>query len=492
MPRNGSGQFSLVTNSWNEAVNGQLASAGDWQALINDVASALTQSVSKDGQTPFTGNLNLGGNKITGLTAGSGTGQALIYEQLFNQGTEADLASSATTDIGAQLTNFLRITGTTTITSFGTNYKGPRFLRFAGAVLLTNSATLSLPGGANITTAAGDCLIAIPTATLGTADGWKVVAYQSSSVKPLGNVTAGKVLGRDTSGNGAVQELPIAVDTSGNVGIGTSSPSTYANSQAPVLVVGTGNNFATIQGRTDGPSGSTNGVSYGGSYSTNPINGSRVTFNAEGSSGQRGSISFYTKPTDDNTNQPTERARIDSSGNLLVGTTSATGNARLAVKTSSTSNLDYGVYVANSGGAFLLGIDNNGGFATGTAAGSPYNATTASAANVFIASSGLLQRSTSSLKYKTEVQDATHGLADILKLRSVTYKGKTDGETVFGGLIAEEVHEAGLTEFVQYAEDGSPDALAYGQMVSLCVKAIQEQQALITTLTERITALEAK
>jgi len=35
---------------------------------------------------------------------------------------------------------------------------------------------------------------------------------------------AGKVLGRDTSGAGAVQELPIAVTATGDVGIGTSSP----------------------------------------------------------------------------------------------------------------------------------------------------------------------------------------------------------------------------------------------------------------------------
>jgi hypothetical protein len=95
------------------------------------------------------------------------------------------------------------------------------------------------------------------------------------------------------------------------------------------------------------------------------------------------------------------------------------------------------------------------------------------------------------LKYKTDVQNATHGLAEVLQLRPVTYKGKNDGNKIFGGLIAEEVHEAGLTEFVQYAEDGSPDALAYGNMVSLLTKAIQEQQALITTLTARITALES-
>jgi acyl-coenzyme A thioesterase PaaI-like protein len=43
---------------------------------------------------------------------------------------------------------------------------------------------LVLPGGANITTAAGDSLIVIPGATLGTADKWIVVAYQSATVAP--------------------------------------------------------------------------------------------------------------------------------------------------------------------------------------------------------------------------------------------------------------------------------------------------------------------
>ena len=62
--------------------------------------------------------------------------------------------------------------------------------------------------------------------------------------------------------------------------------------------------------------------------------------------------------------------------------------------------------------------------------------------------------------------------------------------TLFGGLIAEEVHDVGLTEFVQYNEEGEPDALAYSNMVSLCIKAIQEQQTLIESLTARIAALE--
>jgi len=180
MPRNGSGQFVPPTNSWSPAINGASATASDWQAVLNDIASGLTQSLSKDGQTALTGNLPAGGNKITGLGAGSATGDSLRFEQLFSQGTLTDIASATTLDIGAQLTNFLRVTGTTTVTSFGTNYNGPRFLIFSGILTLTHSATLVLPSGANIITAANDALIAIPI-----SGGWQVIAYQRANGSPL-------------------------------------------------------------------------------------------------------------------------------------------------------------------------------------------------------------------------------------------------------------------------------------------------------------------
>lgn len=176
MARNGSGVMNPVTNSWNPQVNGVLATGPDFNSLYLDLITALTQSLSSDGQTPLTGNLQMGGNKLTGLGAGTGTGQSLRWEQLFDQGLETDIASAATTDIGTQNTNFLRITGTTGITSFGTTYRGPRFLRFAGALTLTNSATLVLPGAANITTAAGDTAIAYPIGN--PATGWIVAAYR--------------------------------------------------------------------------------------------------------------------------------------------------------------------------------------------------------------------------------------------------------------------------------------------------------------------------
>ena len=186
---------------------------------------------------------------------------------------------------------------------------------------------------------------------------------------------------------------------------------------------------------------------------------------------------------------------VDTSQNVLVGDTAAVLGSRLCVKsagnTASTNNCIY----KNSSATSLFVIRDDGYMSTGLAAGSPYNSTTANAANLFVYSAdGALYRSTSSIKYKTNVQNATHGLSDLLKLRPVSYQGKNgiDSGKTFGGLIAEEVHEVGLTEFVQYAEDGTPDALAYGHMVALCVKAIQEQQALILALTARLETLEAK
>jgi hypothetical protein len=239
MARNGSGTYNLLTNSWNPATNGVSATAVDWQNLINDVAAALTQSLSSDGQTPATGNLPMTGNKLTGLGAGSATGDSVRWEQLFSQGTPQNLVSATTTDIGAQNSVFLNITGTTTITSFGTNYNGPRYVRFDGALTLThNATTLILPGAANITTAAGDSAIVVPSGS--PANGWRVAGYQRSDGSPLaipnGSVTPAKL---STGG--------LFWDTSGNVGIGTISPSVYglhvAKPSGPTgLVVSSGAN----------------------------------------------------------------------------------------------------------------------------------------------------------------------------------------------------------------------------------------------------------
>jgi hypothetical protein len=168
-----------------------------------------------------------------------------------------------------------------------------------------------------------------------------------------------------------------------------------------------------------------------------------------------------------------------------IGTTGGSPHqCFILAKDSSTSYYALTIYdPGNTNLLFRLRNDGNITFGS-TSAGGPYNATTASAANLFITSGGVLQRSTSSARYKKDITDATHGLSEVLKLRPVKYRGVNDGDTWFGGLLAEDLHSLGLTEFVQYDEQGRPDAISYGPMVSLMAKAIQQ-------LTARVEALEA-
>lgn len=182
---------------------------------------------------------------------------------------------------------------------------------------------------------------------------------------------------------------------------------------------------------------------------------------------------------------------ITATGNVGIGTTSISSTKLRVLGVDSTSS-NWAIYAENGGPTIVLAVRNDGLFYTGTAAASPYNRTTGSAANLYVDTDGSLFRSTSSLRYKTDVATATHGLSDVLKLRSVTYKGKNDGEKVFGGLIAEEVHEAGLTEFVSYNPEGEPDAVEYGNMVALAFKAIQELKGDNDSLRRRLEALESK
>lgn len=72
-------------------------------------------------------------------------------------GAEASVPSAATCDIGSPGSLCVAITGTTTISSFGGAAGALRFVRFAGALVLTHHATsLVLLGGASRAVAAGD------------------------------------------------------------------------------------------------------------------------------------------------------------------------------------------------------------------------------------------------------------------------------------------------------------------------------------------------
>lgn len=134
------------------------------QAAINELDSEKQAAL---GYTPA--------NDVLGNLSNKATARA----NLGVEAAEVDVASAATTDIGAEASQNVRITGTTTITSLGTVAAGTvRKVRLAGALTLTHNATsLVLPAaGANIAAAAGDSFEAI---SLG-AGNWFIRDYQKA------------------------------------------------------------------------------------------------------------------------------------------------------------------------------------------------------------------------------------------------------------------------------------------------------------------------
>ena len=199
----------------------------------------------------------------------------------------------------------------------------------SGAITLAVPAeagthTVTIPSGTGQLLNSGDLSSAGDTAAGNAA----AVGYTAAE----GLILTGQGSTSDVTIKNDADATVLSIPTgSGNVGIGTTAATTYANSMGNTAVVGTGNNWAVIQGRTDGPSGATNGVNYGGSYASNPINGARMFLGAAGGAGQRGLITFHTKVLDDNTSQPLERMRVDSSGNLLVAGTSFNANGSVCI-----------------------------------------------------------------------------------------------------------------------------------------------------------------
>ncbi|MDK8345422.1 hypothetical protein QP868_02305 [Brevibacterium sp. UMB1308A] len=122
---------------------------------------------------------------------------------------------------------------------------------------------------------------------------------------------------------------------------------------------------------------------------------------------------------------------------------------------------------------------------------------TGSSANVFIADDGWMARSTSSRRYKRDIQGfhVPDSLLDV-PFRTWIDKGEyerngdsADGLTRIPGLVAEEVAQA-CPELVIYDDKGRPDALAGDRIGMAALTLIRRQRDRITRLEERITQME--
>ncbi|MEO6055089.1 MAG: hypothetical protein ABIP97_13860 [Chthoniobacterales bacterium] len=83
--------------------------------------------------------------------------QIAILDKVSKQG--ADIASASTLNLDTATGDLIDVTGTTAVTAITLSQGKTRTVRFTGILTLTNGASLILPGGANITTEAGDFAI---------------------------------------------------------------------------------------------------------------------------------------------------------------------------------------------------------------------------------------------------------------------------------------------------------------------------------------------
>lgn len=270
----------------------------------------------------------------------------------------------------------------------------------------------------------------------------------------------------------------MRIDSSGNVGIGTSSMSGRFNVKAV---------DDTVSG----------GVRLWG-YNDGSANGDRtVWLSAISGSGNYNANINYSAWNHLFSIGGTEKARIDSSGNLLVGTT--TDTRPISVRRSSftsTTRIANSLYLGASNGngadanlQFTDSIANNYYF--GGNNGGAY--VVANTNGVRLANGGTSWASDSDERVKDIIEPITDAANKVSTLRAVIGKYKTDEEGIRRSfLIAQDVQAVLPEAVVAQPDEIGTLSLAYTDVIPLLVAAIKEQQALITTLTDRITALEAK
>jgi len=295
-----------------------------------------------------------------------------------------------------------------------------------------------------------------------------------STILQAGNATSGAVVSSDTAGSlqiqtGSSPTTAITVDTSQNVGIGTTSPSTYGKfavvNGANYFGVGTGAYTSAIVG----PRSANDGVcSFQLNYST--VSGDYWKFDSSSSS-----LATYKNVS----GTPTELMRIDSSGNLLVGTTTAIGKNTIAI--------------GNGGNA--ISVQNASGTANYNGALFYNNGSSSLVGYISVSGSVTSYVSISDYRLKENVVPMTGALAAVSALKPVTYKWKSDG-SAGQGFIAHELQEvcpdavSGEKDAVN--EDGSikPQGIDTSFLVATLTAAIQELNAKVDAQAAEIQALK--
>ena len=293
--------------------------------------------------------------------------------------------------------------------------------------------------------------VAVP---LGTAAALGVV-NTTSATTGIYNPTS-TTLALSTNGTQAVY-----VDASQNMGIGTSSPDyklTIQSSDAAISLKDSGGTTRAY-------------IGVGGAFGSAPTGALRLR------SDQGGLVYGYAG---------TEQMRIDTNGNLMVGTTSAfgklsvvsSGGTTFVTKNSASGGYAYEAYVANNSGTYYF--DFFGRVDTGANLGS-------------ISSNGttMTYAATSDVRLKENIVDAPSALPTLAALQVRSFDWKTGPHHKFG-FIAQEVFEVDPNAIAKGQTEDDMWGIDTSVLVPMLIKAVQELTAKNDALEARLAALESK
>ena len=419
--------------------------------MISNTSTSLTTGGSMGNLDFAAGTANTTNARISGLVVGtSEAGGDLVVE------TRAD---------GGSLTEKMRITGAGDV---GIGTSSPSSYGKFAVVGSTSQGSSFVSTGTN----AFSLISAVSTgATMylgvaGTAAGTLIdIGGISDNATYFGSRT--NTVTQLVSNN----TVRVTINTSGEVGIGTTSPTqpltVQADSSAEAIA---------IIGRSSG-------------------NNSRIDFQNNANTTRLFAIGVGDTAVDlyADANIPmvfatnnAERARITSGGNLLVGTTANASNIKVRVKGGNGDEFE----MDNDGSQFTTFYLSNNGTIKVSSYWDNTNARyqiVAVSGGVYLASGGTSWTAVSDERKKDIIEPITNATSKVNQLRAVIGKYKTDAEgTRRSFLIAQDV-QAVLPEAVD-ATNADELGLSYSEIIPLLVAAIKEQNTTIESLKARLDA----
>jgi hypothetical protein len=278
-----------------------------------------------------------------------------------------------------------------------------------------------------------------------------------------------------TAGNAITFTQAMTLDASGNLSVGTTTPS----GRLTVLRSLTGaTDYTTEQVSViNSATGATGNQATIGFHLNNANWGPATTYariSAVSENGTTGATALaFGTATDGSLATPTERMRIDSSGNLLVGTTATINAAKAVIQFTSANNGLYLDEISNSSGTQYIRFSQSG-----TTTGSITRVGTTAA---------VLYNTSSDYRLKNITGPITASGAYIDSLKPVEGTWKADG-SAFVGLIAHETQEVSRTTVATGTKDGEEMQGMDYSSAEIIANLIAELQS----LRARVAQLESK